>query len=33
MMVDGGCLLNVVPLESVPGQDEEDLFPFVKNPW
>ena len=33
MMVNGRCLLYVVPLESVPGEDEEDLFPFVENPW
>ena len=33
MMVNGGGLLYVVPLESVPGQDEEHLLPLVENPW
>ena len=31
-MVYRGGLLNVVPLDGVPGQDEEDLFPFVEDP-
>ena len=31
-MVNGGGLLYVVPLDGVPGEDEEDLLPLIEDP-